>query len=173
MKNDYEIRGDVGVIYINHRGNKICTVVDTEDLEKCKSIRGTWVVTNKKGSLYVWIRCLDTLDCIYLHRLVMGCKSKQEIDHIRRSTLDNRKSRLEEVTSSENSQNTGIQSNNTSGVRGVSWNKSKDKWECYIKVKGKKKFLGRFTDLEEAKKVVEVARNKYHKRAVKIRKGTV
>ena len=50
-----------------------------------------------------------------------------------------------------------IQSNNTSGVRGVSWDKSKNKWQVKIKHHGKNIHLGYFTDLEVAKTVRELA----------------
>jgi len=40
--------------------------------------------------------------------------------------------------------------NTTSQFRGVSWNKVKKKWKASIKVGGKTKHLGRFTDEEKA-----------------------
>ena len=39
---------------------------------------------------------------------------------------------------------------NTSGVRGVSWNRQKGKWEAYIKFQGKKRRLGLFDDIAAA-----------------------
>lgn len=40
--------------------------------------------------------------------------------------------------------------NNTSGVRGVFWNKRRHKWQAQIKFQGKNRFLGYFDDLADA-----------------------
>lgn len=40
--------------------------------------------------------------------------------------------------------------NNTSGVKGVSWNKEKHKWDAYINVNKKRIYLGRFSFKEDA-----------------------
>jgi len=48
-----------------------------------------------------------------------------------------------------------IQSNNTSGYRGVSWNKKLSKWEVKIKVNNKQIHLGRYPTVLEAAKVYE------------------
>lgn len=40
--------------------------------------------------------------------------------------------------------------NNTSGVKGVSWNSKKRKWEAYIKFKGRKCGLGLYADIKDA-----------------------
>lgn len=41
-------------------------------------------------------------------------------------------------------------SSNTSGVRGVSFEKASSKWAAYITVRGKRRFLGRFADYDDA-----------------------
>ena len=43
---------------------------------------------------------------------------------------------------------------NTSGVTGVTWDKSIGKWLAQIRLDGKTKHLGYFDDLEEAAEVV-------------------
>lgn len=48
-------------------------------------------------------------------------------------------------------------STNTSGIRGVSWNKQKGKWEAYIKFKGQQYKLGLYDDISEAKEAREKA----------------
>lgn len=53
---------------------------------------------------------------------------------------------------SEQAINKGIAKNNTSGVRGVSYNKDMRKWESYIMVDKKKHRCGFFENLEDAKK---------------------
>ena len=44
-------------------------------------------------------------------------------------------------------------STNTSGVQGVSWSKSNNKWHTYVGYQGRRATLGYFEDLEDAKKV--------------------
>lgn len=74
-----------------------------------------------------------------------------EVDHINRDRSDNRITNLREVTHRENSINRGVQSNNTSGVAGVTWSKSKMKWTAHIKHNGRQKHLGTFSCFEDAK----------------------
>jgi hypothetical protein len=50
------------------------------------------------------------------------------IDHINRIKSDNRFVNLREATKAENAQNTNIQSNNTSGYKGVVWHKPNKNW---------------------------------------------
>lgn len=52
---------------------------------------------------------------------------------------------------------------NTSGVTGVTWDKSRDKWMATIGLKGKRIFLGRFDKKEDAIKAREKAEKKYFK----------
>lgn len=53
-----------------------------------------------------------------------------------------------------------ISKRNTSGIKGVVWDKERKKWLAQIKFKGKKYFLGRFNNIEEARKVRERAEEK-------------
>lgn len=52
--------------------------------------------------------------------------------------------------------------NNTSGKRGISWNKSRRKWETKIEFKGKVYFLGYFEKFEDACIVREEAEKEIH-----------
>jgi hypothetical protein len=51
-----------------------------------------------------------------------------------------------------------VQSNNTSGVRGVSWHKKSKKWRVRIDYKKHAYFLGYYSDINDAKRVVDTAR---------------
>lgn len=51
--------------------------------------------------------------------------------------------------------------NNTSGVKGVTWDKETHKWYAYISVHRKRISLGRFKDFEEAVKARKAAENEY------------
>ncbi len=55
----------------------------------------------------------------------------------------------------------GPASSNTSGYRGVSYQKSRGNWKSCIHVNGKEIFLGRFALLEDAAKAYADANKKY------------
>lgn len=55
-----------------------------------------------------------------------------------------------------------INSNNTSGYRGVSYRKDRDKYRAYIKFQGKDIFLGHYDNIEDAIKARKVAEEKYY-----------
>ena len=98
-----------------------------------------------------------------MHRLIMGLikGDKREIDHIYHKTNDNRKAQLRVVCSSENKMNKRLQSNNSSGHRGVSYNKQYGKWEAEISAYNSKVRLGYFDDINEAIHIREQAEEKY------------
>lgn len=88
------------------------------------------------------------------HRLawlyVHGVWPTLQIDHVNRTRTDNRVENLREVNNSQNQQNASLSPRNTSGFRGVSWQKSSQRWHAYIKVNGKRKHLGYFEDAAAA-----------------------
>lgn len=74
-----------------------------------------------------------------------------QIDHINRIRTDNRAENLRLVTHLENRRNRVIQSNNTSGINGVSVDKRSGRLEVHIKLRGKKIYLGTYETEAEAK----------------------
>ncbi len=72
------------------------------------------------------------------------------IDHINGDRGDNRISNLRVVTSTENNRNKAINKNNTSGVTGVTWSKSRRKWIAQIHIGKIGKALGGFDRVEDA-----------------------
>lgn len=76
---------------------------------------------------------------IFLHKLIMHDENNQfDIDHINTDNhFDNRKSNLRIATRSQNNCNKVLQKNNTSGVAGVHYNKSKNTWRATINYDGK------------------------------------
>ena len=73
-----------------------------------------------------------------------------EIDHKYGITHDNRISELRRATRQDQGYNHKLQSTNTSGHRGVSWDKGRQRWSAHITIQGKKIHLGRFKTKEEA-----------------------
>jgi hypothetical protein len=106
----------------------------------------------------------------YEHRLVYlwhhGYIPK-EIDHINGNKLDNRIENLREVTHSQNAMNVKLKKNNTSGVKGVCWDKTRNKWKVKVSINNKTINCGRYDDFELAELVAIEARDKYHRQFVK------
>lgn len=86
---------------------------------------------------------------ILMHRLILNTPEGKDSDHINMNRLDNRCENLRIATRSENMMN-GCKSNNTSGYKGVCWNKLANKWRVQIKLNRKNIFLGYFTNKLEA-----------------------
>ena len=51
--------------------------------------------------------------------------------------------------------------NNTSGHKGVWWDKSRQMWQAFIQVQGKRVYLGRFYEYDDAVKARELAEEEY------------
>lgn len=79
-----------------------------------------------------------------------------EIDHINGDCGDNHLENLREANRSEQMRNTKRPSHNTSGFKGVSWEKRRRKWRAYIKTNGKVIHLGLFEDPEKAHAVYKI-----------------
>jgi len=103
------------------------------------------------GKSYLQVSVFDKWH--FCHRLVwlyVHGVEPTNVDHINGDGTDNRLCNLREVTFSENSRNTKRNSRNTSGVTGVSWSESRQKWCVSICVKGKTISLGRFKEFDDA-----------------------
>jgi len=77
-----------------------------------------------------------------IHRLkgllwIPNPENKPEIDHINNNKLDNRLLNLRWATRKEQNDNRKIQKNNTSGFKGVYYDKHCQKWEARLMVNGK------------------------------------
>lgn len=92
-----------------------------------------------------------------LHRLIMNAKDNEYVDHINFNKLDNRKCNLRICSKAENTQYQQISTRNTSGYKGVSWDKENNKWYAQIKTNGKHFNLGRFDNKHEAAKAYNIA----------------
>lgn len=98
---------------------------------------------------------------LYMHRLLANSPKGLETDHINGNKLDNRRSNLRPCTHSQNKGNEGLRSTNTSGYKGVTWHKQRQKWNAHITHNRKNHSLGLYATPEEA----SIA---YNKEALKI-----
>lgn len=88
------------------------------------------------------------------HRLVWlityGEWPSADIDHIDMDKSNNRISNLRAANRDQNMANTTLRSSNTSGLKGVFWHKRAQKWMSQIRINDKAKYLGLFSDAEQA-----------------------
>jgi len=101
----------------------------------------------------------------WAHRLawlyVHGEFPPEDVDHINRDRSDNRICNLRLASRNMNNGNTGKWRTNTSGYRGVSWDKRALKYECYIWKLDKKHHLGYYDDPKEAAAVYNMNARSY------------
>ena len=120
----------------------------------------TWCATKGTNTYYAItnIRLEDgTLYHLSMHRLLMNDPEGQIVDHKDRDGLNNRTDNLR-ITDKQG--NAVLPSNNTSGVKGVSWQKNRKYCEAHISVNQKKIHLGSFQNKEDAIKAREEAEDK-------------
>ncbi len=86
----------------------------------------------------------------------------KELDHIDGNRSNHNIENLRPSTSSENNYNMGMRSDNTSGVKGVSWNKARRKWHAYVAINRRRVFSVYYDTLTQAEQAVKVARIKHH-----------
>jgi hypothetical protein len=88
------------------------------------------------------------------HRLVWfwvyGAWPDGELDHINSDRADYRICNLRLASRSQNCANNRKPKNNTSGFKGVTWDRANKKWAAQLQVKGRHQNLGRFARIEDA-----------------------
>lgn len=115
-------------------------------------------VSKFTGYRLIYVKCLE----YQAHRLAWlyhyGEWPALSVDHVDGDKDNNRISNLRLATNQENQRNiNGLQKNNTSGVRGVQWNKRQNKWLAVISEGGKMFVVGRAITLDEAAKMRRAA----------------
>jgi len=105
----------------------------------------------KNGYFCVGLSFEGKVKKFYIHKLVaiaflnhVPCGYKRVIDHLDNNPLNNKLENLRIVSNRENTSNKNT--NSSSIYTGVSWSKKKNKWLSSIRINGKSKHLGLFTD---------------------------
>lgn len=99
------------------------------------------------------------------HRLIWYMVTGEwpfQIDHKDHDPSNNCWHNLREATGSQNQWNKRIQSNNTSGFKGVSFQKAAKKWCAFIKQHHQNYYLGLFDTPEEAHAAYRQAAHSFH-----------
>ena len=101
-----------------------------------------------------YIRITIDREIYSAHRLVWvyvhGRWPREHIDHINGQRDDNRLLNLREASHAQNCQNAMRRRDNSSGHKGVSWHRQRQKWQAQIAANGRRWHLGTFETAEEA-----------------------
>lgn len=110
---------------------------------------------NKDGYYNISLYINNVVYLKRVHRLVAiafipNPDNKPIVDHIDNNPLNNNLSNLRWASNSENNFNQKLSKNNTSGFKGVRWNKRNQRWIAIIKHNRKTIHLGSFVNKEDA-----------------------
>jgi hypothetical protein len=92
-----------------------------------------------------------------MHRVISGAPDGLETDHINHRPLDNRRANLRVATRSQNAACIRMRADNTSGYRGVGWDKRRGCWVAEIHVANRHIHLGHFRAAEDAAQSYDTA----------------
>lgn len=155
-KNRYDLSNDYGICYSMNTNDKI--LFDLEDYDKIKDY--TWSV--KSDGNYKKVTSHANHKYTVMQHLITGQK---HLDHINNNPLDNRKCNLRYSIDSDgydkNGMNKSLNKLNTSGHKGVSFDKKNNKWIAQICYKYKH-YTKRFTNFEDACEWVDNKRAELH-----------
>jgi len=145
--------------------NGLQTIVDDADYEYLSKWKWKFHKASGCGGGYAARTCYyketKSFGVILMHRLLNSTPEGEGTDHINGNKLDNRRENLRTVSAVCNMQNRGKQKNNTSGKRGVFWDKARCKWLASFDYNGKNVFRKRFDSREDAEKAVIEKRTEY------------
>lgn len=105
---------------------------------------------------------------IAMHRLIM--KFPKEVDHKNGNGLDNRRCNLRTSINGGNQMNKGLQKNNKSGYKGVSFDKRSRRYISVISINHKRIYLGSFKKAIDGAIAYNKVVKKYHKGFARLNK---
>lgn len=148
-------------------------VVSNEDADLAKV---SWYVlfapNYAGGGRYLAVRCIRRTGGrtrrVLMHRIILArmlgrpLTRRDMVDHADGNPLNNQRSNLRLASWAENGFNRSRQANGTSGYKGVTWFKRRQKWQALIQCRGKRHFLGYYDTAEEAAHAYDAAARELH-----------
>ncbi len=105
---------------------------------------------------------------ILMHRQILHAPSNLEVDHIDSNGLNNQRCNLRLCKRSGNCRNANVRSDNTSGFKGVSFNKRNNKFRAYIMCNKVNRHIGYFSSAKAAAYAYDRAAKKFHGKFAKL-----
>jgi hypothetical protein len=156
QKREITVIGDIAMVPLT-RG--FTAKIDACDLDKVSGYN--WFAIVQEHCVYAMRRVSGVNgrgSKISMHRHLMDAPDGVQVDHIDLDGLNNRRSNLRFASPAQNSANRRKNSKNTSGYKGVCWNKAAQKWQAsYVR-----KYLGLFNTPEEAYNAYCLAASQRH-----------
>jgi len=100
---------------------------------------------------------------LYLHRFIMQAQDGCDVDHIDGNGLNCTKANMRICSRAQNAQNQKKRRDNSSGLKGASWQKNAKKWQANITFEKRQYWLGLFDTKEEAHAAYLAAAKLLHK----------
>jgi hypothetical protein len=155
-----------GVGYATNTGTEF--YFDKEDYNLIKE--RTWFEKTingvRTGYIYTKIWNQNKSHNVFLHRFILEQNGvnidDKDVDHINHKTYDNTKSNLRVCEHYKNIVACKTYSSNTSGKKGVYWDKARKKWMVSITINKKTHHVGRYDNFDDAVRAREDAEKKYH-----------
>lgn len=117
-------------------------LVDDEDYDSLCQFK--WCLTNGYPAHGIWESATQKTVIEYLHRKILDVPKGMYADHVDRDVLNAQKSNLRIVTNRQNGMNIRKRDNTSSQYKGVTWDKSRNKWLSRFSYNQKPFFIGRF-----------------------------
>lgn len=142
--NKYNLTGEYGVGWTTNTNKEF--YFDLEDYDKIKNYAWREKISNDGKYHGLVTRDKSTKTDIIMAWLIVG----KYYDHVDRNPLNNRKNNLRIATFGQNAQNRTINSNNTSGVIGVTYESDRNQWRAQLVCSGKLQLRASYNTKNEA-----------------------
>lgn len=119
-------------------------IVDDADFDYLSQF--TWRFMHNRGRRTGYAIAKLRGKTVYMHRIILQARSEEQVDHRDGDGLNNTRGNLRICTHSQNLANSVTCRRNTSGFKGVTFDRQAGKWKTQIKGK----HVGFFLDLHEA-----------------------
>ena len=161
-RNKYDLSGPFGIGWASNTNTEF--YFDLEDYDIIKNYH--WMEKGHSGYIVTKVWDNNKPSSLFMHRLVLEKNGHNiigfDVDHKNHITYDNQKANLRVCDHYKNITASKTYNNNTSGRKGVYWDKEKGKWAVYITFNKKTKFVGRYEKFDDAVKAREEAEKIYH-----------
>lgn len=141
--------------------SRLFAIVSDTDFELVS--RYKWRLMKDRWNTYAWRNPTKHYTGIFMHCLIMPPLENMMTDHIDGNGLNNQKENIRHCTNSQNQAKARLSKSNTSGYRGVRYEKRKTRrkhWRAYITNEGRTISLGIYNTAVEAARAYNQAAKK-------------